>query len=159
MADNPLGLAKGALLGLGTFLGLVSTVTGLASASMVAALNTLGVLGFGTFFVGLIAWSVYDGRPDNERIKAAATATLIGAVVVAVLYFVIGRPLDESERQFNILSFMGIATLLGGAFVVASVNRTFQPAKKTCPECANEVLAAARRCQYCGHRFDHAVGA
>lgn len=25
---------------------------------------------------------------------------------------------------------------------------------KTCPECAETVLAAARRCRYCGHTFE-----
>jgi len=29
---------------------------------------------------------------------------------------------------------------------------------KRCPECAELVLAAARRCRYCGYRFDRSVG-
>lgn len=28
------------------------------------------------------------------------------------------------------------------------------PAYKQCPDCAEQVLAAARKCRYCGHRFD-----
>jgi Uncharacterised protein family UPF0547 len=29
-----------------------------------------------------------------------------------------------------------------------------QPAYKQCPDCAEQVLAAARKCRYCGYRFD-----
>jgi len=29
-----------------------------------------------------------------------------------------------------------------------------QPAMKACPDCAEMVLAAARKCRYCGYRFD-----
>jgi hypothetical protein len=30
---------------------------------------------------------------------------------------------------------------------------------KRCPDCAEQVLAAARKCRYCGYRFDRAAGA
>ena len=30
---------------------------------------------------------------------------------------------------------------------------------KQCPDCAEQVLAAARRCRYCGYRFDRGGGA
>jgi len=30
---------------------------------------------------------------------------------------------------------------------------------KRCPDCAEQVLAAARKCRYCGHRFDRAGSA
>jgi len=30
---------------------------------------------------------------------------------------------------------------------------------KQCPDCAEQVLAAARKCRYCGYRFDRAGGA
>jgi hypothetical protein len=29
-----------------------------------------------------------------------------------------------------------------------------EPAYKQCPDCAEQVLAAARKCRYCGYRFD-----
>jgi hypothetical protein len=34
-----------------------------------------------------------------------------------------------------------------------------QPETKVCPECAETVKAAARRCRFCGYRFDGAVEA
>ena len=151
--EDPVALlrsAGGLLLG---GLGAVATITGLATASAVVALNTIGVIGLGTAFVAAGAYSINDDKPDHERIRNTLVATAIGAVVLAVIYFAFGRPLDANERQFNVLSFMGIAVLLGSAMLLALAKTLFEPAQKACPDCANSVLAAAKKCQHCGYRF------
>jgi hypothetical protein len=39
--------------------------------------------------------------------------------------------------------------------IVARISRIRQP-RRTCPDCAEQVPAAARVCRYCGFRFDTA---
>ena len=53
-------------------------------------------------------------------------------------------------------TFIGIAVLVFYAFTAAvGWKRLARPeaARKTCPDCANSVLAAARKRQHCGYRF------
>jgi hypothetical protein len=76
---------------------------------------------------------------------------LIGSIV----YFGFGRPLDEDERAFNILTILGGISLVIGALILSPLaKRILEPPRKICPDCANSVLAAARKCQYCNYRFD-----
>ena len=66
--------------------------------------------------------------------------------------------MDEGEKQFGLLTFIGLANVVVYAGVLSlglsHLKRRGQRAKKICPECANEVLQAAAKCQYCQYRFD-----
>jgi len=139
-------------------LGCLSTFIGFAKYGSVPALNTIGVVGFfGLFLGGVIVFSSDFAEDLWTRLIWGLT---VAAVVIPLsgLLFLFGRPLDEDERTFNILTIMGVVTL--GALLLA-IGMTWQewvkrnqPATKTCPDCANHVLAAARKCQHCGFRFD-----
>jgi hypothetical protein len=132
----------------------ISTIAGLGSASAVAAVNTLGVLAVFTMTFGGAAF--YDGGDMSEKVRHACWATAVSGIV-GFLIFLAGRGLDEAERQVNILTVMGGANLvfMGTLVVLAFQNVTggVAPPEKTCPDCANTVLAAARKCQHCGYRF------
>jgi hypothetical protein len=119
----------GAMRGLGAFIGLASAIVGLADSSVVVALNTLGLIVGPGLMLGIVA------------------------VLCAIGFFAFGRPLDQEERDPNVLTFLGGASLVAGALLLAMLRQLMQPAKQTCPECANSVLATARKCQSCGYRF------
>jgi len=135
-------------------IGGISTVAGLANASAVAALNTLGVLSVFTLVFGGTAFST--GSDMAEKVRYACWATSVSGII-GFLIFLAGRGLDESERQVNVLTVMGVANVLfmGTLVVLAYQQLTGGAAtnSKTCPDCANTVLAAARKCQHCGYRF------
>ncbi|MEV6874201.1 zinc ribbon domain-containing protein [Amycolatopsis sp. NPDC051128] len=40
-----------------------------------------------------------------------------------------------------------------GCATPSSYPRQSRPPLKTCPDCANEVRLAARKCQYCSYEF------
>lgn len=140
-------------------IGGISTVAGFVNASAVTAVNMLGVLSVATLVFGGIAFS--EGRDMSEKVRHACWATAVSGII-GFLIFLAGRGLDESERQVNVLTVMGLANLLfmGTLVVLAFQHLTGEAAspRKTCPDCANTVLAAARKCQHCGYRFAEPPG-
>jgi hypothetical protein len=156
--DDPVALFKSGAGLLYSALGAVGLITGLATNSMIAALNTIGIVGIGVLFIGWGANEFNDGKPPAARVKAVLTATAVGGGAFVVLWFLFARPLDAEEQQFGFLSFLGLAVLLIGATAIAYGKQLFEPPKKTCPHCANQVLAAAKVCQHCGRDLDTSVG-
>jgi hypothetical protein len=156
------GLVGGVRLLLGA-IGLISTISGLINDSVVAALNTAGVIGLPALVI--CGWPVlamlFGGQHSNHDPESSFKTALITSLVVtaiAAVAFLAGRPMDENELQFGLLTIMGIAVTLMFA-VLASAGWKYalkgrQPPQKTCPDCANTVLTAARKCQYCGYRFN-----
>jgi hypothetical protein len=152
--DDPVALFKSGFGMLYTALGAVGLVTGLVNASMIAALNTIGVIGIVVLLVAYAVAEFNADKPDVQRVKNTVAGTAIGGTIITVLWFAFARPLDAEERQFSILSFLGIGVLLVAFMSIAYAKELVAPKMKKCPDCANEVLAEARKCQHCQHRFD-----
>lgn len=154
MGAEKTSVALAAVKGVIGVIGAITTVAGIWSESLVVALNTVGVIGFGSAFVVAGMWSGID---TVQGVRQTAIAVGVTAVVISVLFFGFGRPLDEEESKFNLLTFMGIGSILAIAVLATMAWRVIQtaaePSKKKCPDCANTVLAEARKCQYCAHVF------
>jgi ribosomal protein S27AE len=143
-------------------IGVASAISGLISESLIVPLNTVGVVG-GIVSVLMIAVGVglwragaqtADDRRDIYRVLLWVFAV---ASAIGWLLFLFGRPLEGSEHELSILTFMGTLYLLIAVWLSVAVGKLREPNKKNCPDCANSVLAAARKCQHCGYRFDTAA--
>ena len=78
-------------------------------------------------------------------------------VVGGALYFlptIVARNGDRAGPVFVLNLFLGW-TLIGWvvAFAIAATSKEIQP-MKTCPACAEAVLAAAKICRHCGHALE-----
>lgn len=138
--------------------GVVTTISGLISHSTIVALNTAGVIGVGSLVFGGGAFLSGPKSTPDERATTARNAllTMVVASVVCGAVFLSGRGLDEKESQANVLTVIGAANILFCAFLAVSARSLLESDTKGCPDCANRVLSAARKCQYCGYRFDGA---
>lgn len=157
MLEGVSGVVRGFRLLLAA-LGAYTTLQAVISESVVVAINTAGVVGLGGLVIGGMVY--FGDVPPKEDVAARVQhlkVTLITLVVVTAitgLVFLAGRPLDEDESAFSFLTLVGVLVLLFYAYVASLGAETFlKEPRKRCPDCANEVLAAARKCQHCGHRF------
>lgn len=148
-----------ALLALGSAITGMSTIAGFVTGDLIVILQSAGAIAFDAWIVGLFAFMFL-----GQRVERNLTATVVVSVLIGgALFFYAGGPalLADSEGPTAVVLTLIGAVVLG--VLVYQVNDAYQkyerrrvPATKTCPECANTVLAAARQCQYCSHRFDAA---
>ena len=155
MSESRAAPYLGGLRGLATLIGLISAVSGLMSSSTIVALNTLGIIGLPVLVVAFVFRSEIINDEDKETGSIIVIIIAVLVLIGSIVYFGFGRPLDEDERAFNILTILGGISLVIGALILSPLaKRILEPPRKICPDCANSVLAAARKCQYCNYRFD-----
>jgi ribosomal protein L32 len=173
-----LALVGSACLIIGVFLPRVENTSAFAGI----AENSLIQTGDGWWFIALavgIAAAVYRAWRKGEKswsvivlaVLATAFALYLGVdEATRTLY-----PLDESGTAdasaegtvaaagigIYVVGVGGVLALLGGFQMQRDVERRSagQPrvvahATKSCPECAETVLDAARVCKHCGYRFE-----
>lgn len=161
MSSSISGLVTG-MRALFAAVGVFTTIAGLATQSTVVALNSAGVIGLaGLVIGGIFYFSMRDDidKPEDQiqRVKVTLIILAIVTPLSAFLFFVVGEGLREEESGVNLLTIMGLATLLFYAFIASIGWKLILPQvqdTKACPDCANQVLQAARKCQFCGYRFE-----
>lgn len=149
--------AKTVVTGAIAVIGALTALAGIWSSSIVAALNTAGVIGVATLTIGAIVWSQGDSADPIRRVRVTAIAVGITAAVASFIHFV-GRPMEGDELEVGFLTIIGVANLLAiatlGVLAWRTIDSSVKQPMKVCPMCAEQVLAAARICRYCGTAFD-----
>jgi hypothetical protein len=131
------------------FIGLAVGIAGACYAAWRNQRSTYAVIVLGLIAVGV---AIYEGTGDRlalEPVNPAAKAFgLSGAEQASP-----GTGIYMVGAGGGLVALAGL-TLAGFAFGPggdAPIRRT-----KTCPDCAETVLADARVCKHCGYRFDAA---
>jgi hypothetical protein len=99
--------------------------------------------------VATTVWAAFDAKRRDLGATSHGPLTAGGYVVGMVLLWIVFFPLYLYQRRK--------APLLTAAVPVASTSPGPEaPRFKTCPDCAETILAEANVCKHCHYRFDEA---
>lgn len=104
--------------------------------------TTWAVFLLGAIILGV---AIYEGT--GNRVKLQGTS-LLGQALEATASLAVG---------IYAAGAAGVMAMFAGLVLAGHVFDTYQGRDrrtKTCPDCAETVLAAARVCKHCGHRFE-----
>jgi len=97
-----------------------------------------------------------------HRVTHPVTSILLffGGASLVIYAEIANRSLNHTEQ--NTFRFLGVIAALAGAASFIGKNRGTLPnlmgsspgETKTCPDCAEDVKAAARKCKHCGFLFE-----
>jgi len=148
-------------------IGLVASLTGIATflitfATTSRALLALGLLGFGMMgwsVILAIAASIGPGvsafRRGVDRWKAIGSVLLglflIACAAAALAVFIATGSHVATSEVLNLYGILGLAVALSYA---STWYDEYRARWKTCPDCLCKVLVRARKCRYCWHWFD-----
>ncbi|HUB99951.1 MAG TPA: zinc ribbon domain-containing protein [Solirubrobacterales bacterium] len=136
-------------------------VSFISTSAVLAALGIVGLvsLAVATAWIAVAAAVVaVFGVPDahEKALRIMALGILVAlAGIGAALWFSGLLSLGDGLDRFGIFQAAGIVTLVWSAgFIAIESRRAFRDRHKSCPECANTVLDAARVCHFCGFRWE-----
>lgn len=135
-------------------IGSISTVWGLVASDFWEIFSALGYIGFIAVWPLYVVWTATGEEWKRKYLVFAVVASL---ALGALLHLLFPFRDDENVGQFNLLALIGMAFVVGLFFVGVGLYRAYEgesrAAMKQCPDCANHVLAPARKCQFCGYHF------
>lgn len=136
------------------------SLTYVTSGEVVFALGIVGVAFLAAF--GLFAvWGVYESVRDKKNSVAVRTrdALILGGLGV-LMFGGVSQTTRHDLHHFGELQIWGLIVI---ALLVLTAAQIYKGARKSrwkeCPDCANKVLAKARKCEHCGYEFAPAPAA
>jgi hypothetical protein len=136
------------------FIGIAAGIAGAAYRSWKQGKRSWAVIVLGLLAIGI---AYYDGTDKDSltlyHLDQNGDANILGGAVTA-----------DPGVGIYVAGVGGVLTLLGGwqmrrnsELVEANLPVDVGPRSaptKTCPDCAETILAAAKVCRHCGYRFD-----
>jgi Uncharacterised protein family UPF0547 len=151
MTWTPVRLAKDLGWAIAFMTGVVGFVKLLVSGwSAVPDVLFWAGVAYGVFALLFCVWGAV--KPFAAGMRKWALIALPCYAVIA--YSVIGSEPDDRRLALQILAAGGLVWAVGMAWGEYSDWQFRQRVKvRVCPDCAEEVKTAARRCKHCGYRF------
>jgi hypothetical protein len=126
---------------------------GITYGKTVDPLTALGMVGLAYLASGpVVLYIIYRGGREDE-LSYPFPLLLLGMIPSYALLAWYMSSVDWSMHAVVLLVFGGIALLALPPSLIGLAILRYRERHKTCPECANEVLSAARVCQHCGYRW------
>ncbi len=142
---------------------VVGFVAGTA-ASTVSTGIVYASFAFGTVLLSAVYDSIQEKKAGkyvwSEAMRELSLNDLywLGGIASVLFVAIIADRLSDQhawDGGLGASQLMALVLILAGGWVVVKEWTWYQDSRyKKCPECARKVLAEARKCEYCQHRFD-----
>jgi hypothetical protein len=129
---------------------------GITYGKTIDLLTAVGAVGLAYFIVGTLLMLYLFQRGEMKFDPEIGHPLVLPLLSLLLLWGFLSWHLSSQDWNLHaalLLVTGGFALVVVPPCLVAIAILGYRENHKTCPECANDVLSAARVCQYCGYRW------